>query len=494
MRVKIEGDPSRFARHALARHRAHKFRWLALVPAASGPHARIYPQADGWFPLGSDDRRETRQLKYAVLLEPVASESVFVASDVNAIRGHFASGSGLSDSMRRNYLLADRTRSLFSPYPNYSESRYEAISSAPIVDCSPALRTGGNADYPRGNSQAVSQPIPGSLDPRIPALAREITAASPETPYDNSNVGDLKLISAHGSATTLELTATPVKDPLAYFLFTRRAGHCEYFASAILMLRSLGIPARYINGFQTGEFNDVGGDYIVRASDAHGAGGSLFPGYGWIEFDPTPRRRRRKPRTGILDFKILRLVLPATMKTLGGELRFPAPRSRWRKVQRTSASGSLRFAIISNRMHDSLTARMRSCKPVRQARTSVRRFAHNFLTASVAFAMARRSRKIRAPPCGHCAFRCPRELTPRHSLHYSEMLRMLERRGVRKPAATTASEFAASIAQPELAAPVGRMTALYQSARFGSADADTRTATSLLGEIRALLSNIRRKK
>ncbi len=56
----------------------------------------------------------------------------------------------------------------------------------------------------------------------------------------------------------------------------------------------------------------------------------------------------------------------------------------------------------------------------------------------------------------------PRELTPRlASLHYSEMLRMLERRGFRKPVAATASEFAASIAQSELAAPVGRMTALY---------------------------------
>ena len=36
-----------------------------------------------------------------------------------------------------------------------------------------------------------------------------------------------------------------------------------------VMLRTLGIPARYINGFQVGEYNDVGGDFIVRASDAH---------------------------------------------------------------------------------------------------------------------------------------------------------------------------------------------------------------------------------
>ena len=55
-----------------------------------------------------------------------------------------------------------------------------------------------------------------------------------------------------------------------------------------VMLRSLGIPARYINGFLTGEYNDVGGDYIVRASDAHSWVEAYFPGFGWLTFDPTP--------------------------------------------------------------------------------------------------------------------------------------------------------------------------------------------------------------
>ena len=55
-----------------------------------------------------------------------------------------------------------------------------------------------------------------------------------------------------------------------------------------MMLRTQGIPSRYINGFQTGEYNDVGGDYIVRASDAHSWVEAYFPGRGWITFDPTP--------------------------------------------------------------------------------------------------------------------------------------------------------------------------------------------------------------
>jgi len=55
-----------------------------------------------------------------------------------------------------------------------------------------------------------------------------------------------------------------------------------------VMLRSLGIPARYVNGFLPGEYNELGGDFIVRASDAHSWVEAYFPGFNWISFDPTP--------------------------------------------------------------------------------------------------------------------------------------------------------------------------------------------------------------
>ena len=90
-------------------------------------------------------------------------------------------------------------------------------------------------------------------------------------------------------AYTLNLTGKPGEDPLAHFLFETRAGHCEYFASAMaIMLRTLGIPTREVNGFLPGEYNDLGGDYIVRASDAHSWVEVYFPGTGWMTFDPTP--------------------------------------------------------------------------------------------------------------------------------------------------------------------------------------------------------------
>ena len=56
------------------------------------------------------------------------------------------------------------------------------------------------------------------------------------------------------------------------------------------MLRTLGIPARLINGFRLGEYNEWGDYFIVRQSDAHSWVEAYLPGSGWVDFDPTPAR------------------------------------------------------------------------------------------------------------------------------------------------------------------------------------------------------------
>src|SRR5438067_7353869 len=88
---------------------------------------------------------------------------------------------------------------------------------------------------------------------------------------------------------TLELPSHEVPDPLANFLFVRRKGHCEYFASAMaVMLRTRGIPSRVVTGFQSGVMNPVNGWLILRASDAHSWVEAWVDGWGWMTFDPTP--------------------------------------------------------------------------------------------------------------------------------------------------------------------------------------------------------------
>jgi len=77
-------------------------------------------------------------------------------------------------------------------------------------------------------------------------------------------------------------------DPVDRFLFESRRGFCEHYASAFaVMMRSAGIPARVVLGYQGGEMNPLGGHMIVRQSDAHAWNEVWLEGYGWRRVDPT---------------------------------------------------------------------------------------------------------------------------------------------------------------------------------------------------------------
>ena len=107
---------------------------------------------------------------------------------------------------------------------------------------------------------------------------------------------------------TLELLDERQADPLAHFLFERKKGHCEYFASALaVMLRTQGIPSRVATGFLSGTFNPISGWQVIRASDAHSWVEAWIPERGWItraaawswlggrSADPTCRRSWPRP-------------------------------------------------------------------------------------------------------------------------------------------------------------------------------------------------------
>ena len=73
------------------------------------------------------------------------------------------------------------------------------------------------------------------------------------------------------------------------FLFINKKGHCEYFASAMaVLLRLNDIPARIVNGFSGGEWNELGNYMIIRQKHAHSWVEAYLPGEGWAVFDPTP--------------------------------------------------------------------------------------------------------------------------------------------------------------------------------------------------------------
>lgn len=77
-------------------------------------------------------------------------------------------------------------------------------------------------------------------------------------------------------------------NPVDRFLFDSRRGFCEHYASAFtFMMRSAGIPARVVVGFQGGAVNPIGGHMVVRMSDAHAWSEVWLEGIGWRRVDPT---------------------------------------------------------------------------------------------------------------------------------------------------------------------------------------------------------------
>jgi len=140
------------------------------------------------------------------------------------------------------------------------------------------------AAEPREIAEALE--LPPRVDPRLAALAREL-AASPE-PGQRVEATVRHLQS--GYRYTLAPGAFRSDDPLAEFLFEKKAGYCEYFASAaVILLRAQGVPARFVKGLSVGLQTDQGGGlHVVRESDAHAWVEAWVPGSGWVEVDPTP--------------------------------------------------------------------------------------------------------------------------------------------------------------------------------------------------------------
>ena len=142
--------------------------------------------------------------------------------------------------------------------------------------------------------------LPEKLDPRVHQLAMTVILhANASNRYDAAKAIESHLQREYPYSFDMKASGP---DPLADFLFNVKTGHCEYFASAmVVMLRTHGIASRVVNGFLPGEYNDAAGAYTVRQSDAHSWVEVYFPETrAWVTFDPTPSAGRTETvRTGL---------------------------------------------------------------------------------------------------------------------------------------------------------------------------------------------------
>lgn len=171
-----------------------------------------------------------------------------------------------------------------SATPLVAGTTYTVTALASFADVQ-SLRSAGT-DYPQWVRDRYLQ-LPANLPARVRAeAARVIAAANAETPYDQA----IAIQDYLRRLTYSEDIPPPPSnaDLVDWFLFEQQSGYCDYFASAmVVMLRSVGVPARWVRGYASGDFDPEEGVYIVRENVAHSWPEVYFPGIGWERFEPT---------------------------------------------------------------------------------------------------------------------------------------------------------------------------------------------------------------
>jgi transglutaminase-like putative cysteine protease len=294
MRVRVEGGE---------RARTQGLRWRGVaLDHFDGRHwsqteaqPAVYQEFDGnLFKLGTTEDI-TRLTTQTFFLEPIDTPVIFAAPRALALQGAFP------------YVRRDSDDGLVSrPHP--TERVTYAVHSDTYEPPAEQLRA-ERLTLPANNTPNLRRPaeeylqLPASLDTRVGSLAVMVVArARAANAYDAARAIESHLSSnAYGGdyRYSLEMRAKG-PDPLSDFLFNVRAGHCEYFSTAMaVMLRTLGIPARVVNGFQSGEYNGAADAYVVRQADAHSWVEVYFPeSDAWVTFDPTPADGRPAGTSG----------------------------------------------------------------------------------------------------------------------------------------------------------------------------------------------------
>ncbi len=205
-----------------------------------------------------------------VQLESLDTPVLFAAPFAESITGKFPT------------VQADVTGALYLPFPSSTRIEYSAISRPNTI--SPADFQSQSTTYPAPFLRHFLQ-LPAQSE-RIAELARAVSEAK-QTPYEKAVAIQDHL--SHNYRYSLDAPLAAQVHPLEEFLFTRKTGYCEHYATAmVMMLRSVGVPARLVTGFLASEWNEYGNYYVVRQQDAHAWVEVHLPHSGWVMMDPTP--------------------------------------------------------------------------------------------------------------------------------------------------------------------------------------------------------------
>lgn len=428
----------------------------------SGAASRFEDKTDerGFFQLGTTEDLQ-RLAAQTFFLEPIDTPVLFGAPRVVAVQGQLP------------FVRIDAEGAIQTRPHDQERIAYKVYSD--VSSPSASVLRADRLEYFVASERY--RQLPENTDPRIGALAKSVTTeAGALTGYDKARAIESYLRDSYSY--TLDLKAGG-PDPLSDFLFRVRAGHCEYFATAMaVMLRTQGVAARVVNGFLPGEYNEAAGAYTVRQSDAHSWVEVYFPQTNsWVTFDPTPPAgRTARVRTG--------LAAQLSKYTEALELMWFQYVVGYDKQEQHSLATSLRKELVDLRRSS-----LNTLDGARSALPSVLRpvlLGVAGLSALIMIALLVRRVRHLGWRRGLKVWQAGAESERSRVEFYERLIALLEKQGVKREPHSTPLEFAASMGLDE----AETITTAYNRVRYGAESLSAAEQT----QIEELLSRLERRR
>ncbi len=238
----------------------------------------------GWAPSDAERRRpssdypasgQTVRLRYTVVNETDAAPVPWRPTAVSGLGGPQLTGAGVEQ-------------------PATLENGTTFTAAATLPSWSPRTLQRAGRDYPDAVERRYTA-LPSDTPERLDRLSERVTRNA-STPYESAVLVEQWLQTEKGYSTQID---RPDGTVATAFATEMERGYCMYFATTMVaMLRTQGVPARYVSGYSPSAGQTADGDLKIDRAKAHAWVEVYFPETGWVTFDPTPSDRETLRETG----------------------------------------------------------------------------------------------------------------------------------------------------------------------------------------------------